>query len=163
MKLGDKRKKYQKKLRRRKRSNFSACAEKERLFSNILCCFSDVIGRFWNKKNSFWLAKCSILLKWNSFLQNLEVFKNRTSSVTRNKIGFVPRYWRREEKIWQELLYSTKRAFAPKNHIPKYFLQYDSRVDGCILRQCHRTKTDIVWLFRRPCISRYQSKLESSN
>ena len=39
------------------------------------------------------------MLKWNSFLQKSEVFKNRTSSVTRNKIGFVPRYWRREEKV----------------------------------------------------------------
>ena len=156
--FGDKRKRHQKKMRKRKRSIFSVCAEKERLFSNIFCCFSDVIGSFWNKKNSFWLAKCSILLKWNSFLRKIEVFKNCTSSVTRNKIGFVPRYWRREEKVGKNFWYSTKRAYAPKNHIPKCFLQYDSHVDGCILRQCHRTKTDTVWLFCRPCISRYQSK-----
>ena len=121
MKSGNKRKRYQKKLRRRKRSNFSACAEKERLFSNIFCCFSDVIGSFWNKKNSFWLAKCSILLKWNSFLRKSEVFKNRTSSVTRNKIGFVPRYWRREEKVGKNFCTAQKERSLQRIIFPSVF------------------------------------------
>ena len=108
-------------MRRRKRSNFSACAEKERLFTNIFCCFSDVIGSFWNKKNSFWLAKCSILLKWNSFLRKLEVFKNRTSSVTRNKIGFVPRYWRREEKVGKNFCTVQKEHWLQWIILPSVF------------------------------------------
>ena len=121
MKSGDKRKRYQKKLRRRKRSNFSACAEKERLFSNIFFCFSDVIGSFWNRKNSFWFAKCSILLKWNSFLRKLEVFKNRTLSVTRNKIGFVPRYWRREEKVGKNFCTVQKEHWLQWIILPSVF------------------------------------------
>ena len=121
MKSGDIRKRYQKKLRRRKRSNFSACAEKERLFSNIFCCFSDVIGSFWNEKNSFWLAKDSILLKWNSFLGKSEVFKNRTSSVTRNKIGFVPRYWRHEEKVGKNFCTVQKEHLLQRIIFPSIF------------------------------------------
>ena len=122
MKSGNKRKRYQKKLRRRKRSNFSACAEKERLFSNIFCCFFDAIGSFWNEKNSFWLAKGSILLKRNSFLRKLEVFKNRTSSVTRNKIGFVPRYWRREEKVGKNFCTVQKEHMLQRIIFPNFFL-----------------------------------------
>ena len=108
-------------MRRRKRPNFSACAEKERLFSNVFCCFSDVIGSFWNEKNSFWFAKSSILLKWNSFLRKLEVFKNRTSSVTRNKIGFVPRYWRREEKVGKNFCTVQKEHLPQRIIIPSVF------------------------------------------
>ena len=121
MKSGDIRKRYQKKLRRRKRFNFSACAEKERLISNIFCYFSDVIGSFWNKKNSFWLAKSSILVKWNSFLRKLEVFKNCTSSVTRNKIGFVPRYWRREEKVGKNFCTVQKEHLLQRIIFPSIF------------------------------------------
>ena len=82
---------------------------------------SNRLGSSWNKKNSFWLAKCSVLLKWNSFLRKSEVFKNCTSSVTRNKIGLAPRYWRHEEKVGKNFWYSTKEHMLQRIIFPSIF------------------------------------------